>query len=203
MQKTVVNFCKGTIVLPCNLLFAINVGRFDTGEKYFGTDETPGCHWVICHVNTAEKKVTYGDSLTWQYPPSLLEKLTQYINAILKDGDIGNYSIITCHDPGSFLSGVHQCGKNCSSFYPLQTCYSICDVVAMVMSAIACRKTGYFQTCQVLKNVMRDGNFLRLMSTRCALGEILKFEFPRSLENCLSEVFLLPFSKHKPYVFML
>jgi hypothetical protein len=52
----------------------------------------------------------------------------------------------------------------------------------------------HHQTCQVLKNFMREGNFLRLVSTRRhlswrALGEILKFEFPRSPENCLSEVF--------------
>ena len=55
---------------------------------------------------------------------------------------------------------------------------------------------------------MREGNFLRLVSTRRhhswrTLGKILKFEFPRSPENCLSEGFLPPFSKHKPYVFML
>jgi hypothetical protein len=44
------------------------------------------------------------------------------------------------------------------------------------------------QTCQVLKNFMREGNFLRLVSrgrnhSWRALGEILKFEFPRSPEN--------------------
>jgi hypothetical protein len=56
---------------------------------------------------------------------------------------------------------------------------------------------------------MRECNFLiGLVSARRHHGwraqeEILKFEFPRSPENCLSEVFLPPFSKHKPYVFML
>ena len=30
-------------------------------------------------------------------------------------------------------------------FYPLQTCHSICDVVVMVMSAIACLNPAYFQ----------------------------------------------------------
>jgi hypothetical protein len=74
-------------------------------------------------------------------------------------------------------------------------------------AAIQVKELEDLQTCQVLKNFMREVNFFRLVSTRRhhswrALGEILKFEFPRSPENCLSEVFLPPFSKHKPYVFI-
>ena len=54
------------------------------------------------------------------------------------------------------------------------------------------------QTCQVLKNFMRKG-----INGWAPQGEIWKFEVPRVPENCLSKVFLLPFSKHKPDVFML
>ena len=68
--------------LPTNWLFAINVGRSDKGETYFETDERPSCHWTMGHINLSEKKVTYGDSLGWQYPTNFCEKLNRYIKAI-------------------------------------------------------------------------------------------------------------------------
>ena len=99
--KTLRRFSRGD-ALPTKLLFAINVARPSAGETQFGTDERPGCHWTMCYIDTIGNKITYGDSLAWQYPSNLLEKVNQYIKAVSSDDDVTNYSIFYCHDP--FLS---------------------------------------------------------------------------------------------------
>ena len=130
--------------LPSKVLFSISVGRSPTGETYFGSDRTPGCHWTMCHVDTFQKKITNGDSLAWYYPNSLIEKANMYIKAISPSDDVANYTIVTCHDPSATSSGGHCCGETCAILYPLQTCGSICGVVVMVMAAIACQNPAYF-----------------------------------------------------------
>ncbi len=90
--KTLRRFSRGD-ALPTKLLFAINVARPSAGETQFGTDERPGCHWTMCYIHTIGKKITYGDSLAWQYPSNLLEKVNQYIKAVSSDDDVTNYSI--------------------------------------------------------------------------------------------------------------
>ena len=36
--------------LPSKLVFAINVGRNESGT-FFVTDNKPGCHWTLCQVD--------------------------------------------------------------------------------------------------------------------------------------------------------
>lgn len=136
-----VDFFRGEI-LPRKLLFTFkspNTDRHGTGKTYLGTDETPRYYWTMCHVNTVDKKLTYEDSLVWSYPTE-----STYIKDIPNDDDIENYSIITSYFPILSESGVHRCGENCSQFYPLQTCSSICGFIVMVITAIACLNPEYF-----------------------------------------------------------
>ena len=53
--------------LPSKLVFTVNVGRNESGT-FFGTDNQPGCHWTLCHVDIAAEKLVYGDSLAWPAP---------------------------------------------------------------------------------------------------------------------------------------
>ena len=163
--------CRGN--LPSKVLFSINVGLSATGDTYFGTDRTPGCHWTMCHIDTIQKKIIYGDSIAWNYPKSLLEKANMYIKAISPSDDVANYTNLTCHDPSSTALGAHCCSETCANFYPLQTCGSICGVVVMVMAAIACHNPAYFshlstRHSQDLPNVFlqapsRFSKYLRLV----------------------------------------
>ena len=91
----------------------------------------PGCHWTLCHVDIAAKKIVYGDSLAWPAPNDLLGKVDSYLKAVCKDDDVSNYSVAILHDPTSKCpkSGAHRCGDTCASFYPLQTCSSICELL--------------------------------------------------------------------------
>lgn len=153
-----VDFFRGEI-LPRKLLFTFkspNTDRHGTGKTYLGTDETPRYYWTMCHVNTVDKKLTYEDSLVWSYPTE-----STYIKDIPNDDDIENYSIITSYFPILSESGVHRCGENCSQFYPLQTCSSICGFIVMVITAIACLNPEYFHhlttTCK-----QRNAHFPKL-----------------------------------------
>ena len=150
--------------LPSKVVFSINVGLSPTGDTYFGTDRTPGCHWTMCHIDTIQKKITYGDSMAWNYPKSLIEKTNMYIKAISPSDDVANYTIVTCHDPSFTASGAHCCGKTCANFYPLQTCGSICGVVVMIMAAIACNNPAYFSHLSTRHDQGIAGVFLQTPS---------------------------------------
>ena len=42
-------------------------------------------------------------------------------------------------------TGTHECNFACAQLYPFQTCRSICGIVVMVMSAIACQNLPLFK----------------------------------------------------------
>ena len=45
--------------IPSNFSFAINVGKDQRGNTYFGTFGRPGNHWSMCYLNISEKKAIY------------------------------------------------------------------------------------------------------------------------------------------------
>jgi hypothetical protein len=144
--KTFRRFRNGGTDLPSKLMFALNVGRDERGT-FLGSDEKRGCHWRLCHVDIAAKKLVYGDSLAWPFPSGLLSRVDEYLKAVCKDDDISNYTTVMLHDPQNQcpMSGMHRCGESCADFYPLQTCSNICGVVVIIVAAISCRNYEFFQ----------------------------------------------------------
>ena len=186
--------------LPSKLVFTINVGRNESGT-FFGTDNQPGCHWTLCHVDIAAKKLVYGDSLAWPAPNDLLSKVDSYLKAVCKDDDVSNYSVTMLHDPASKCpkSGAHHCGDTCASFYPLQTCSSICGVVVMVAAAIACHNLEFFQHISTahshttksfppifLETPSRFSKYLRLVIASWIAGNAVNTEhvIPKLWKQC-------------------
>jgi hypothetical protein len=127
---------------PSKYLFILNVGR-DDGSVYLGNDSTPGNHWTVCYVDTNKKIIMYGDSLAWQRPATLVDKIAQYLHEITSE-NIVSYSFVYAHDPLSMGSSGHLCGSNCVTLYPLQRCSNVCGVVALVVAAIACLAPSFF-----------------------------------------------------------
>lgn len=186
--------------LPSKFVFVINVGRNETGI-FFGTDHQQGCHWTLCHVDIAAKKIVYGDSLAWPAPNGLLSKVDRYLKAVCKDDDVSNYSVAILHDPTSKCpkSGFHRCGGTCAQFYPLQTCSSICGIVVMVAAAIACHNLEFFQHISTahghatksfppvfLQTPSRFGKYLRLAVASWIAGNAVNTEhvIPQLWKQC-------------------
>ena len=145
--KTFRRFSRPGQQMPSKFVFAINVGCGQAGKTYFGTDEMRGCHWALCHVDMTQKRIVYGDSLAWPAPEGLLNQANKYIKAASNGvDDVSNYTFSMCHDPANVCprSGSHRCAQSCAKFYPLQTCGSICGVVVMAVSAIACQNVDFF-----------------------------------------------------------
>ncbi len=142
--------CKNPKTKPFEKLskicMAMNVGKDIRGNTFLGTYNRPGNHWTLCHVDTIEKKILYGDSLGWKVPDSLLDTLADYIKAVNIDDSIEHYNISILHDPTGKCpkTGAHKCNQKCAQNYPLQTCSDVCGIVVMAMAAIACHRTGYF-----------------------------------------------------------
>ena len=127
---------------PSKYLFILNVGR-DRGSVYLGSDLKPGNHWTVCYVDTNRRIITYGDSIAWERPEILVEKIAEYVHEI-KDENIALYSFVYAHDPLALGSSGHHCGSKCASLYPLQRCSNVCGVVALVVAAIACLAPNHF-----------------------------------------------------------
>ncbi len=160
---------------PSKLCFAINVAK-GRGKTFISTFGQLGNHWTLCHVDTIEKKIVYGDSLGWQVPENLFCKLDEYIKAIDANDTVKEYMVTISHDPNSkcHTTGAHKCSNNCVEHYPLQTCSNICGVVVMVVAAIACHNSDLFTNLTnqptftgtppiYLRNPSRFSKYLRLV----------------------------------------
>ena len=89
------------------------------------------------------KIIMYGDSIAWQRPEILLDKIAQFVHEI-KNESIVSYSFVYMHDSLSMGSSGHHCGLKCIHLYLLQRCSNICGVVALIISAIACLAPSFF-----------------------------------------------------------
>ena len=127
---------------PSKYLFILNVGS-DRGSVYLGSDLKPGNHWTVCYVDTNRRVIMYGDSIAWERPQILLEKIAEYVHEI-KDENIASYSFVYAHDPLAMGSSGHLCRSKCVSLYPLQRCSNVCGVVALIVAAIACLAPNRF-----------------------------------------------------------
>lgn len=132
-----------------------------------------------------KKKIVYGDSLAWPSPDGLLNKVDGFIKAVSHDDDVSNYFFSMCHDPVNTCprTGSHRCGDSCAKFYPLQQCGSICGVVVLVVSAIACHNLDFFHHISTVHNhdtkhfpsiflqtPSRFGKYLRLVVASWIVG---------------------------------
>ena len=131
---------------PDRFLFAVNVGRSSKGDTSIGSDLQRGCHWTMSLVDIDSRKIIYGDSLGWSVPHGLIDKVYSFIR-LTCSADRDTFSVVLCHAPHCVNSrtGTHECNFARAQLYPFQTCRSICGIVVMVMSAIACQNLPLFK----------------------------------------------------------
>ena len=127
---------------PSSLIFILNVGKSHDGSVYLSDDENQGNHWSICYLDKGKRTVTYADSLAYNVPTSLKEKITEIYKEIY-DEEMSGFSFKKCHDHTGRKDG--KCGPKCAKSYPLQTCGSVCGLVAITSTALACLAKSVFQ----------------------------------------------------------
>ena len=99
-------------------------------------------HWSICYLDKGKQTVTYTDSLAYNVPTSLKEKITEIYKETY-DEEMSGFSFKKCHDHAGRKDG--KCGPKCAKSYPLQTCGSVYGLVAITSTALACLAKSVFQ----------------------------------------------------------
>ena len=127
---------------PNSLVFFVNVG-ISSGRVVLGTPTIRGNHWTLCQVHHDNKAIVYADTLGWQVPEGLLNKVNRFVNAVYRE-DATGYETVICHNPQFTVGGKHSCRSSCAMNYPVQTCGSVCGVISMVMAAVATHKPDLF-----------------------------------------------------------
>ena len=127
---------------PSSLLFILNVGKSSNGSVYMGDNVQQGNHWSICYLDKSKKTVTYADSLAYNVPANLRQKVLEFHREIYGE-EMGGFTYTKCHDHTASTGG--KCGVKCARSYPLQTCGSVCGLVAVTSAALACLENATFQ----------------------------------------------------------
>ena len=69
---------------PNSLLFFVNVSSV-AGRRVLATDVQRGCHWTLCQVNNVNKTIIYADTLGWQIPEGLMDKVNRFVTGVYSD----------------------------------------------------------------------------------------------------------------------
>ncbi len=119
---------------PSSIVFVLNVGKSPDGSVYLRDNENQGNHWSISYVDKDKRTVSYADSLAYDVPTCLKQKITKFYMEIYGK-DMNGFSIKKCHDHGR---SDKKCGQKSPRFCPLQTCSLVCGLVAIISTALAC-----------------------------------------------------------------
>ncbi|XP_022091647.1 uncharacterized protein LOC110979845 isoform X2 [Acanthaster planci] len=128
---------------PTSLLFICCVTKVDSGQVFICSENQPGFHYSLCHLDTVTERITYADSLGWKVPDILPKYLAAYHAAVYGPSDMRDYEWHFCHEPTP-TGGHHSCTAHCAVQYPHQTCLSISGPVVIVITAIACLQHDTF-----------------------------------------------------------
>lgn len=145
---------------PSSLVFFVSVA-LSTGKTVLASDHHRGIYWTLCQVDHSNKSVVYADTLGWQVPEGLTEKVNCFIIAVYRE-EITDYEMNICHKPESTVNGHHSCTPSCAK-YPVQTCSNVCGVISMVMAAVATHKEDLFleMISRIASNNEVEENFLQ------------------------------------------
>ena len=67
-------------IIPKRLVFIVNVGKYNNGRTYMGSDANAGFHWTLAVYDSESHKISYGDSLGWELLNIYLDMFNVYIN---------------------------------------------------------------------------------------------------------------------------
>ena len=128
------------------MVFVANVGKKVDGSTFFGRmGQAGGNHWVLIVVELRPyKHIFYCDTLAWQSPPDLLKMVNEFVAHIPQVGKYHPHHLTLAHPPETSTWKMHYCDGRCLN-YPIQTCTSVCGVIAVVIAAVAALEPDFFR----------------------------------------------------------
>ena len=168
LQKKIEKISSGQEVME-NVFIILNIARTDNGDTKIALEGPDnGCHWTLLFFHANSPNWYYGDSLGWPCPSNsqcLVEILKQVEKRCKSTFVSSNVRYLPLHNPSTTRN--HHCNENCS-FYPLQTCSSICGVTTATMAALLATDTSLWpsntlvpQKIKWLQNPTIFADFLR------------------------------------------
>ena len=161
--------------LPKRIGIILNVGKrrhVNNGNEewqvFMGAMGREGNHFSTAVVDTESNTITYGDSLGWGVPKTLLTFIRRLYVQIFQR-QMPEMEMNVCH-PTPDSSAFHECSSRCASMYPLQQNGTVCGVVAIVVLAIACLAPRYYSV--LTDKMLRGANHLPSLFTADALKDI-------------------------------
>eukprot|EP00112_Aurelia_sp_Birch-Aquarium-sp1_P024021 Seg740.3 transcript_id=Seg740.3/GoldUCD/mRNA.D3Y31 product="hypothetical protein" protein_id=Seg740.3/GoldUCD/D3Y31 len=149
--------------LPKRIGIILNVGKRrhvnngnEEWEVFMGAMGREGNHFSTAVVDTESNIITYGNSLGWGVPKTLLTFIRRLYVQIFQR-QMPDMEMNVCH-PTPDSSAFHECSRRCASLYPLQQNGTVCGVVAIVVLAIACLAPRYYSV--LTDKMLRGANHL-------------------------------------------
>ena len=161
-------------ITATELAFIVNVGKFNNGKTYVGSDINAGCHWTLAVYHMNANTIFYADSLGWEFPENLHHQISSYVSLIYQ---LNDPLVQLLHDPNlKDGNGNHVCIDMKCKNYPLQKCFNVCGVITIMMTAITCLSPEIYTTTltmqeiNYLQNPTKYNKFLRQV-IMCWLAE--------------------------------
>ncbi|XP_014679733.1 PREDICTED: uncharacterized protein LOC106819642 [Priapulus caudatus] len=136
MARMSKSFNLGTLK---RMVFVLNVGNRQGATTFIGGlgNNPPGNHWVLVVIELRPyKRIYYCDSLAWEFPAELLAAVNRFVTYIPQVGEFEQRHVSMAHCPQATTTNGHRCDGRCLN-YSLQTCSSMCGVIALANAATA------------------------------------------------------------------
>ena len=102
-------------------------------------------HWVLVAVEIRPfKQILYCDTLAWKPPSDIIDVVNSYISHIPRIGKFDDTHLFLAHHPMATFRFGHTCDWRCLN-YPLPTCSDVCEVIVLIIAALAALDRLLFQ----------------------------------------------------------
>ncbi|XP_022093915.1 uncharacterized protein LOC110981051 [Acanthaster planci] len=114
----------------------------DSNNAVCLSDES-GSHWVLVVVDLTAKEIFYCDSLAWDIPPNLLQRLQEYCNYF--NCELTAASVVLCHEVALLGNNQHVCSDDCISYCLQPQNSNASGIITLINAAVsACNWEMFF-----------------------------------------------------------
>ncbi|XP_074661727.1 uncharacterized protein LOC141914437 isoform X2 [Tubulanus polymorphus] len=155
-------------LISCDkLIFFLHVGTQNDFVFLNSYGHVVANHYALAVFYPKSNKLCYADTLAWDCP----REFKNHLRSVLKGLNCPDPVYIHLHDPHFVTeNSVHVCSNNCTSYYPLQSCSSVCGPATLIGACIATYYekdiSSVFSSpneLSYLKNISNYSDFVRLI----------------------------------------
>ena len=115
------------------ITFFVNVGR--SREVFFGTHKKHGNHWTLLYIDLEQNKWYYCDPYGWGTPTNIKTAILPIVSLFYEETNLKPRPFKGCMQ-GPFPKGSQRLFPHLKNL-PIQTCGSVCGVIAAILGGIA------------------------------------------------------------------